>query len=205
MPLYGRPMLSMIVSISLGRDLRADRLLDLIAQPRGLLDARPGRRAHVQPNWPLSTAGKKSWPSHGTIARTEATQNAEHRQEQQPAMVQAPRRARRGSGRAGARSRARTGAGSAPADCGVGPRLVRVADLVPAQQVLAPSSARACATAGTTPASRTRPPRRAARTGTARRRSARTSARTRCRSTASRRTRAPRSARRRRGSPARSV
>ena len=58
----------------IGRDGLADRLLDEIEQPRGLLDAGAGLGADVHQNLPESTAGKKFWPRNGHRPKETTTQ-----------------------------------------------------------------------------------------------------------------------------------
>ena len=59
------PMLSMTVTSSLAPESLADRVIDLVAQPRRLFDARPGARTYVELELAGINEGKKSCPSQG--------------------------------------------------------------------------------------------------------------------------------------------
>ena len=101
MPLIGRPMLStMLVSSSGGMTL-ADRRLDLVAQPRRLLDAGADLGAHVQ----LDLAA--------VDGREEILAEERRQPERQPARRQGSRR-RSASGRASASASSRAIAAAQP-------------------------------------------------------------------------------------------
>ena len=127
MPQYGRPMLSMMLAISLGGMIsRIDRF-DAIAERRRLLDARAGRRAHVQ----LELAGVDGReevladPADSSASEARQTQQ-EHRRRTTPRLRDAPLEQRRGSRRA-ARSNPRSKrAAAGRAGCGCGGCAVRV-------------------------------------------------------------------------------
>ena len=170
MPLYGRPMLSMMLASSSRRDDLADRVLDVVAERRRLLDARAGRRAQVQlelaavdgreevlADPAARAASDDARRRRGTARRTAAGCATQRSSSAAIAVAQAVEAA------VERRAAARTNGFAA----GVG--AVRVAARAPSAGT-SPSSARACATGRTTRASRTRPLRPAARTGSARRR-----------------------------------
>ena len=181
-----------------GRDELADRRFDVVGEPRRLLDARAGRRAHVQADLAGVDAREEVAAEHRIQqARQHAEAEEQRREDALRCASSAGQRQRVGAAHA-LELRGRTRGRARCSRLGLRVRLRRRARRASAAS---PASARACATGCTTRSSRTPPPRRAARTGSARRPTGRTSARTRCRCTASRRTPARRSRRRRRGSP----
>ena len=67
----------MIAAELVGRDQLADRPPRRDRRARAVSSMRvPVGARRCSRNWPLSTAGKKSWPSHGTSRTSDATQNA---------------------------------------------------------------------------------------------------------------------------------
>ena len=135
--------------------------------------------------WPLSTAGKKSRPSHGKSTTTEPTQTARKiERETEPRRRQAPLERGGDTRRASARSAPRTalhaGRRAAP---GLAVRQLLGVVLVPPQEEPRHRRHERAREEVRRRASRRRRPPRAARRDSARRRSGRTSARTRCRST----------------------
>ncbi len=62
MPLVGSPMLSRMPANSIGRNLGADVAINLIDQTRGLLDARAGLGANMQPKLAGIHGGKEVLP-----------------------------------------------------------------------------------------------------------------------------------------------
>ena len=183
MPLLGTPRLSrMVSSWSFGTSSRmaastssASRAVSSMRVPVG---ARMCRRI-----WPASTLGKKSRPSTGYSRQ-------DSRQKPRKSAMNAPALAPAGPTAPACRraARARTGGRSCGRRAAAGSGWCRRLPWRGRRPSAAsPASAPACARAGRTRASRTPPPRPAARTGSAPRRTGRTSARTRCRCTASRR------------------
>ena len=159
----------------------------------------PVRARRCSLNWPLSTAGKKSWPSQGNSSQRQQRRTpGSQRQRQLPVIRRHASQQPRDSARE-SRSNA-----SSNRNCmrTRGLRLCRRhvlgVVLVSASADTWPWSAPGFARAGRRPAWRRPRLRPAARTGTAPRRSGRTWARTRCRWRASKRTPERRSAARRR-------